>query len=57
MKCFVVVLSTDNSSNIAVVIAGITPQSESFADDGFGPPPAKWKGTCGHFANFSGCNK
>ncbi|XP_059458023.1 subtilisin-like protease SBT4.14 [Corylus avellana] len=36
---------------------GITPQSESFKDDGFGPPPAKWKGTCAHFANFSGCNK
>ncbi|KAF5466901.1 hypothetical protein F2P56_016783 [Juglans regia] len=36
---------------------GITPQSESFKDDGFGPPPAKWKGsTCGQFAKFSGCN-
>ncbi|KAD4178076.1 hypothetical protein E3N88_26667 [Mikania micrantha] len=36
--------------------AGITPQSESFNDDGFGPPPAKWKGSCHHSANFSGCN-
>ncbi|CAL2241457.1 unnamed protein product [Prunus armeniaca] len=35
---------------------GITPESKSFKGDGFGPPPAKWKGTCGHFANFSGCN-
>ncbi|KAJ6390905.1 hypothetical protein OIU77_025000 [Salix suchowensis] len=22
----------------------------------FGPPPRKWRGTCGHYANFSGCN-
>lgn len=46
-------------SNIIVGLldTGITPQSESFADNGLGPPPAKWKGTCGHFANFSGCNK
>ncbi|KAI5647317.1 hypothetical protein M9H77_33322 [Catharanthus roseus] len=45
-------------SNIIVGLldTGITPQSESFKDDGLGPPPAKWKGTCGHFANFSGCN-
>ncbi|KAE9460064.1 hypothetical protein C3L33_08036, partial [Rhododendron williamsianum] len=46
-------------SNIIVGLldTGITPESESFADNGLGPPPAKWKGTCGHFANFSGCNK
>ncbi|XP_059651491.1 subtilisin-like protease SBT4.14 [Cornus florida] len=47
-------------SNITVGLldTGITPQSESFKDDGFGPIPAKWKGgKCGHFANFSGCNK
>ncbi|GFY99604.1 xylem serine peptidase 1 [Actinidia rufa] len=43
---------SDSSSNIDAGVAGITPQSESFADEGFGPPPAKWKGTCGHFANF-----
>lgn len=36
---------------------GITPESKSFKDDGFCPPPARWKGTCGHYANFSGCNK
>ncbi|KRH65186.1 hypothetical protein GLYMA_03G019100v4 [Glycine max] len=27
-----------------------------FKDDGFGPPPAKWKGTRDQYANFSGCN-
>lgn len=37
--------------------AGITPESESFSDKGFGAPPTKWKGTCGRYANFSGCNK
>ncbi|XP_076903496.1 subtilisin-like protease SBT4.14 [Bidens hawaiensis] len=41
---------------IGVMDTGITPQSESFNDDGFGPPPAKWNGSCHHFANFSGCN-
>ncbi|KAJ9680827.1 hypothetical protein PVL29_019980 [Vitis rotundifolia] len=47
-----------HESNIIVGLldTGITPQSESFADNGLGPPPAKWKGTCGRFANFSGCN-
>nr|XP_043627542.1 subtilisin-like protease SBT4.14 [Erigeron canadensis] len=41
---------------IGVMDTGITPQSDSFNDDGFGPPPAKWKGSCHHYANFSGCN-
>ncbi|XP_065864208.1 subtilisin-like protease SBT4.14 [Euphorbia lathyris] len=41
---------------VGLLDTGITPQSESFDDDGFGPPPKKWKGTCHHFANFSGCN-
>ncbi|KAF3779997.1 Subtilisin-like protease SBT4-14 [Nymphaea thermarum] len=35
---------------------GIEPTSESFNDKGFGPPPAKWKGRCGPYTNFSGCN-
>ncbi|XP_060218726.1 subtilisin-like protease SBT4.14 [Lycium barbarum] len=45
-------------SNIIVGVfdTGITPQSKSFKDDGLGPPPAKWKGSCHHFANFTGCN-
>ncbi|KAI3693332.1 hypothetical protein L6452_33167 [Arctium lappa] len=41
---------------VGVMDTGVTPQSDSFNDDGFGPPPAKWKGSCRHFANFSGCN-
>ncbi|KAG8363357.1 hypothetical protein BUALT_Bualt19G0014000 [Buddleja alternifolia] len=48
----------EHESNIIVGLldTGITPQSESFKDEGLGPPPAKWRGSCGHFANFSGCN-
>ncbi|XP_022156463.1 subtilisin-like protease SBT4.14 [Momordica charantia] len=47
-----------HESNIIVGVfdTGITPTAESFKDNGFGPPPKKWKGTCQHFANFSGCN-
>ncbi|KAA8515978.1 hypothetical protein F0562_019157 [Nyssa sinensis] len=46
-------------SNIIVALldTGITPESESFKDDGFDPPPDKWKATCHHHANFSGCNR
>lgn len=49
-------LRTESNIIVGLLDTGITPQSESFKDDGFGPPPTKWKGTCGHFANFSGCN-
>ncbi|XP_017969916.1 PREDICTED: subtilisin-like protease SBT4.14 [Theobroma cacao] len=49
-------LKMERNIVVGLLDTGITPQSESFKDDGFGPPPSKWKGTCGHFANFSGCN-
>ncbi|KAI3975055.1 hypothetical protein MKX01_005166 [Papaver californicum] len=42
---------------VGVIDTGITPGSESFNDKGFGPPPAKWKGSCGPYANFSCNNK
>ncbi|KAG6762205.1 hypothetical protein POTOM_032697 [Populus tomentosa] len=41
---------------IGVIDTGIWPESESFSDKGFGPPPAKWKGTCAGGKNFT-CNK
>ncbi|GLT51882.1 hypothetical protein SLA2020_252570 [Shorea laevis] len=41
---------------VGLLDTGITPDSESFKDDCFGPPPSKWKGICGRYANFSGCN-
>ncbi|XVF73322.1 hypothetical protein PTKIN_Ptkin12aG0192400 [Pterospermum kingtungense] len=49
-------LQLERNIVVGLLDTGITPQSESFKDDGLGPPPCKWKGTCGHFANFSGCN-
>ncbi|KAF2311093.1 hypothetical protein GH714_019453 [Hevea brasiliensis] len=50
-------LQTEGNIVVGLLDTGINPESESFKDDGFGPLPKKWKGTCGHFANFSGCNK
>ncbi|KAM0068949.1 putative cucumisin [Helianthus debilis subsp. tardiflorus] len=40
---------------VGMLDSGVWPESESFKDDGFGPPPAKWKGSCAS-ANFT-CNK
>ncbi|CAL5066294.1 unnamed protein product [Urochloa decumbens] len=31
---------------IGVLDTGVSPDSESFSDDGLAPPPAKWKGRC-----------
>nr|KYP64357.1 Xylem serine proteinase 1 [Cajanus cajan] len=50
-------LKLESDIVVALFDTGITPESKSFKDDGFGPPPARWKGSCGHYANFSGCNK
>ncbi|XP_077238871.1 subtilisin-like protease SBT4.3 isoform X1 [Tasmannia lanceolata] len=41
---------------IGVLDTGISPGSESFDDEGFGPPPKKWKGKCQSSKNFA-CNK
>ncbi|PON53866.1 Subtilase [Trema orientale] len=42
---------------IGVLDTGIWPESHSFDDKGFGPPPAKWKGSCQVSANFTCNNK
>ncbi|XVE73960.1 hypothetical protein DITRI_Ditri11bG0160300 [Diplodiscus trichospermus] len=49
-------LKLERNIVVGLLDTGITPQSESFNDGRLGPPPSKWKGTCHHFANFSGCN-
>jgi hypothetical protein len=41
---------------VGVFDTGIWPESESFNDEGFGPPPKKWKGECKGGQNFT-CNK
>ncbi|XP_038892474.1 cucumisin-like [Benincasa hispida] len=46
-------------SNIVVGVldSGIWPENPSFSDFGYGPPPAKWKGTCQTSTNFTCNNK
>ncbi|KAK1409420.1 hypothetical protein QVD17_35946 [Tagetes erecta] len=41
---------------VAVLDTGAWPESDSFNDDGFGPPPPKWKGSC-DTTNFTCNNK
>ncbi|KAK9169964.1 hypothetical protein Syun_002104 [Stephania yunnanensis] len=42
---------------IGFVDTGIWPESKSFSDKGYGPPPKKWKGVCNGGANFTCNNK
>ncbi|KAF8731813.1 hypothetical protein HU200_015752 [Digitaria exilis] len=47
-------LPFENDVIIGMLDTGISPDSESFSDDGLPPPPAKWKGVCSK--NFTSCN-
>ncbi|XP_031405812.1 subtilisin-like protease SBT4.3 [Punica granatum] len=49
--------SIESDIIIGVLDSGAWPESESFSDKGFGPPPKKWKGTCQGGANFTCNNK
>ncbi|XP_019434178.1 PREDICTED: cucumisin-like [Lupinus angustifolius] len=48
--------TTESDVIIGVLDSGIWPESDSFNDKGFGPPPSKWKGTC-QASNFTCNNK
>ncbi|CAA7032245.1 unnamed protein product [Microthlaspi erraticum] len=50
-------LSVESDTIIGVFDGGIWPESESFSDKGFGPPPKKWKGICAGGNNFTCNNK
>ncbi|KAL5709387.1 hypothetical protein ACHQM5_020084 [Ranunculus cassubicifolius] len=42
---------------VGVIDSGIYPDAESFSDQGFSPPPKKWKGACRGGKNFTCNNK
>ncbi|CAL1374615.1 unnamed protein product [Linum trigynum] len=42
---------------IGMLDTGIWPESQSFNDSGYSPPPQKWKGTCQSSSNFTCNNK
>ncbi|XP_028776190.1 cucumisin-like [Neltuma alba] len=41
--------SLESDLIVGVIDYGIWPESHSFKDQGFGPPPRKWKGSCQNF--------
>ena len=45
--------TVESDTIIGVIDSGITPESQSFSDKGFGPPPQKWKGVCSGGKNFT----
>ncbi|KAL9283925.1 Subtilisin-like protease SBT4.7 [Arabidopsis thaliana] len=50
-------LAIESDTIIGFIDSGIWPESESFSDKGFGPPPKKWKGVCSGGKNFTCNNK
>ncbi|CAN8253281.1 unnamed protein product [Cochlearia groenlandica] len=50
-------LNVESDIIVGVIDSGISPESQSFSDQGFGPPPPKWKGVCSGGQNFTCNNK
>ncbi|GAB2264168.1 hypothetical protein Droror1_Dr00026302 [Drosera rotundifolia] len=46
----------ESDTIVALLDTGINMEVPSFNDEGFGRPPAKWKGRCDAGLNFTGCN-
>ena len=46
----------ETNTIVGVIDGGIWPESKSFSDEGIGPIPKKWKGTCAGGTNYT-CNK
>ncbi|CAI0443445.1 unnamed protein product [Linum tenue] len=42
---------------IGMLDTGVWPESQSFDDSGYGPPPQKWEGVCQSSSNFTCNNK
>ncbi|KAI5569910.1 hypothetical protein BDE02_12G109300 [Populus trichocarpa] len=49
-------LSAEGDVIVGLLDTGVWPENPSFSDEGFDPPPAKWKGICQGANNFT-CNK
>ncbi|KAK9123133.1 hypothetical protein Sjap_012735 [Stephania japonica] len=49
--------TVESNTIIGLIDTGVWPESESFNDKGFGPPPKKWKGVCNGGTNFTCNNK
>ncbi|XP_011626025.2 subtilisin-like protease SBT4.3 [Amborella trichopoda] len=48
---------TDSDVVIGMIDTGIWPESKSFSDEGFAPPPERFKGICQSLENFTCTNK
>ncbi|KAI3951470.1 hypothetical protein MKW92_016605 [Papaver armeniacum] len=49
--------TVESDTIVGIIDSGIWPESASFSDEGFGPPPKKWKGVCAGGQNFTCNNK